>query len=152
VDVNCVNGYTIETNRERLNRSLIHSYLSKESYWAHGRSLSQVEVSLKNSLCFGVFDAIGEQVGFARVVTDYATFGWLADVFVLPDHRGKGLAKWLVQTIVTHPDLQCLTRLMLGTRDAQELYRNYGQFSTVAKPENWMERNMKELSQVTKGE
>ncbi len=136
-----VTGYTISTDRTKLDLPEIHRYLSNESYWAQGRTLRDVERSVSNSLCFGVFDSAGRQAGFARVVTDYVTFGWLADVFILQAHRGKGLAKWLVETVVSHPDLRGLKRLVLGTRDAHELYRKYGQFSSLRNPERWMQRD-----------
>lgn len=136
-----VAGYAISTDKTKLDPQVIHHYLSQESYWAQGRTLSDVETSIRNSLCFGVFDSAGRQVGFARVVTDYVTFGWLADVFILQTHRGKGLAKWLVETVVSYPDLTGLKRLVLGTRDAHELYRKYGQFSSLSNPERWMQRD-----------
>src|SRR5882724_2590739 len=97
--------YTISTDPSRLNISLIHNYLSLSAYWASGRTLAVVERSIENSLCFGLYRIVADepaQVGFARVVTDYATFGWLADVFVFEEHRGKGLAKWLMEVIVSH--------------------------------------------------
>ena len=130
--------YTISTNRERLNVSLIHDFLSNTSYWAKGRSLEIVQHSIENSLNFGVYKG-DEQVGFARVVTDYATFAWLADVFVLDAHRGHGLSKWLIEVIVTHPQLQGFRRWVLATRDAQELYRRFG-FTELNDPQRWMER------------
>ena len=101
--------------------------------------------SIENSLSFGVFKD-GEQVGFARVVTDYATFAWLADVFILDEHRGQGLGKWLIEVIISHPDLQGFRRWVLATKDAHELYRRVG-FRELHRPERWMERpdpNMQE--------
>ena len=130
--------YTISTNKERLNVSLIQDFLSNTSYWAKGRSLEIVQRSIENSLNFGVYKG-DEQVGFARVVTDYATFAWLADVFVLDGHRGHGLSKWLIEVIVTHPQLQGFRRWVLATRDAQELYRRFG-FTELNDPQRWMER------------
>jgi GNAT superfamily N-acetyltransferase len=108
------------------------------SYWAQGRSFETVERSISNSLNFGLYKG-DEQVGFARVVTDRATFAWLGDVFILPDYRGKGLSKWLMEVIVTHPELQGLKRWILATRDAHELYRRFG-FKELAQPDRWMER------------
>ena len=137
--------YTISTNRERLNVSLIHDFLSNTSYWATGRSIETVQRSIENSLNFGVYKG-NEQVGFARVVTDYATFAWLADVFMLEDHRGRGLAKWLTEVIISHPSLQGFRRWVLATKDAHELYRRLG-FHELYRPERWMERpdpNMQE--------
>ena len=136
--------YTISTDTERLNVSLIHDFLSN-TYWATGRKIEIVQRSIENSLNFGIYKG-NEQVGFARVVTDYATFAWLADVFLLEDHRGRGLGTWLMQVIISHPSLQGFRRWVLSTRDAHELYRRVG-FRELHRPERWMERpdpNMKE--------
>lgn len=131
--------YRISTNKQQLDLAIIHHYLSNISYWANGRSYPAVQKSVANSLCFGLYhDA--QQVGFARVVTDYATFGWLCDVFILDAHRGQGLAKWLVETIINHPDLVNIQRLLLATGDAHELYRRYGGFELLSNPEKWMIR------------
>jgi GNAT superfamily N-acetyltransferase len=134
--------YKISTDRSQLNTALIHDYLSNSSYWATGRSLDAVERSIENSLCFGLYD-VGtlpqQQIGFARVVTDYATFAWLADVFVLEEFRGQGLAKWLIEVIMTHPQLQGFRRWLLATKDAHELYRRFG-FTELNDPARWMER------------
>ncbi|HRH47857.1 MAG TPA: GNAT family N-acetyltransferase [Panacibacter sp.] len=117
--------YTISTDTARLNVDVIYQYLSEESYWAKGIPRSVVEKSIANSLCFGVYDN-NEQIGFARVISDKATFAYLGDVFILPTHRGKGLSKWLMQTIHAHPDLQNLRRWWLGTKDAHTLYEQFG--------------------------
>jgi GNAT superfamily N-acetyltransferase len=130
-------AFEISTERARLDIRLIHEELSERSYWAQGRALSSVARSIEHSLPFGVYTQ-GRQVGFARVVTDYATFAWLADVFVLAEFRGQGLGKWLLEVIVTHPELQGLRRWVLATKDAHELYRRYG-FAELAQPERWME-------------
>src|SRR5258705_8956408 len=114
--------YVISTDRSRLDVLLIHDFLSNTSYWAKGRSLEQIERSIEHSLNFGMFTGT-KQIGFARVVTDYATFAWLADVFVLNEHRGRGLGKWLIQVITTHSRLQGFRRWILATKDAHELYR-----------------------------
>jgi GNAT superfamily N-acetyltransferase len=127
--------YEISTERSRLDVALIHDFLAS-SYWAHGIPRGVVEKSIDNSLCFGAYCG-GEQVAFARVVTDYATFGYLADVFVVPGHRGRGVAKMIVRNIVAHPDLKGLRRLLLATRDAHGLYAQFG-FEPVAKPEHLM--------------
>ena len=129
-------GYTISTDRSRLDTRLIHEYLSKQSYWAKGRPLEIVQRSIENSLCFGIYQR-DQQVGFARVVTDQAAFAWLADVFVLERWRGQGLSKWLMSVIVGHPQLQGLQRWMLATRDAHELYRGFG-FSEIPEPSHFM--------------
>ena len=118
--------YTISTDRDRLDLDRIHRFLSTEAYWSPGVAREVVERSIENSLCFGVYAPGGEQVGFARVVTDRATFAWLADVYVESEHRGHGLGKRLVSEVLEHPDLQGLRRWMLGTADAHELYRRFG--------------------------
>ncbi len=118
-------GYRISTNTAELDIHLIHQYLSESSYWAKNIPLDVVRRSLDHSFCFGVFED-DRQVGFARLVTDRATFAYLADVFILPEHRGKGLSKWLIATIQSHPDLQGLRRWMLGTKDAHGLYAQFG--------------------------
>ena len=133
------NNYVISTDNAKLNIALIHSFLDQSSYWAQGRSVAIVEKSMKHSLCFGVYvDA--EQVGFARLVTDYATFAWLCDVFIVDAHRGNGLSKWLVECVTTHPELENIRRFVLATRDAHELYRRYGAFRTLPNPDWWMVR------------
>lgn len=117
--------YCISTNKTLLNMECIHNYLSNESYWAANISKEIVIRSIENSLCFGLyFD--DTQIGFARVITDKATFAYLADVFVLKEYRGKGLSKWLMQVIHEHPELQTLRRWILGTRDAHGLYKQFG--------------------------
>jgi N-acetylglutamate synthase-like GNAT family acetyltransferase len=133
-------GFTISTDKSKLNRVLIHKYLSESSYWAQGCTIDKVNKSIENSLCFGIYDRNSKMAGFARVVTDYTTFGWVCDVFVLDDYKGRGLGKWLIKTIVGLPELNEMKRLILVTRDAHELYRNYGGFQNMAAPERWMER------------
>jgi GNAT superfamily N-acetyltransferase len=135
--------YTISTDRSKLDIATIHEFLSHRSYWAEGRPLDVVEDAIANSLCFGVYED-EEQAGFARVVTDFATFAWLCDVFVLENHRGRGLGKWLVETITTHPDLSNLRLFVLATRDAHELYHRYGGFESLPSPEHWMRRRREE--------
>ena len=131
--------YVISTDKARLHVEVIHDFLHSTSYWAQGRPLSTVQRSIENSLCFGVYRG-SRQVGFARVVTDYATFAWLCDVFILNQYRGQGLGKWLIERITTHPDLQALKGFILATRDAHELYRRYGGFFPLESPEKWMRR------------
>jgi GNAT superfamily N-acetyltransferase len=121
----CRGEYLISTDAQRLELDVIHRFLSEESYWAPGVTREVVERSIENSICFGLYGA-SQQVGFARVVTDRAAFAYLADVFVLPDHRGRGLGKWLVETVLSYPDLQNLRRFFLGTADAHSLYERYG--------------------------
>jgi GNAT superfamily N-acetyltransferase len=129
--------YLVSTDRSLLDLQVIHGYLST-SYWAAGVPEEVVGQSIENSLNFGVYRG-EEQVGFARVVTDRATFAYLADVFVLEAHRGQGLGKWLVEVVLSHPDLQGLRRWMLATRDAHDLYRRYA-FTELARPAIFMER------------
>lgn len=117
--------YEITTDRARLDVDLIHRFLRDESYWARGVTREVVERSIEHSMCFGVH-AHGHQVAFARAVTDRATFAWLADVFVVPEHRGRGVGAMLVEAMLAHPELQTLRRWLLATLDAHELYRPLG--------------------------
>jgi GNAT superfamily N-acetyltransferase len=130
--------FTISIDRNRLNIETIHRFLSTNSYWAQGRAIETVQRSVDNSFPFGVYHD-NKQIGFARVVTDYATFAWIADVFVLPDYRGHGLSKWLMEVILDHPELQGFRRWVLATKDAHGLYERFG-FIPLHKPERWMER------------
>ena len=127
----------ISTDRGLLDLDAICGFLSR-SYWAHARPRERVEASLRHSLVFGVFDG-KRQVGMARIVTDYTTFAWLCDVFVDERYRGKGIGKWLMATILDHPRLAGLRRILLATRDAHGLYRQFG-FVDLNAPERWMER------------
>ncbi|MFC1975444.1 GNAT family N-acetyltransferase [Chloroflexota bacterium] len=133
--------YNISTDKAKLDLNLIHNFLSQRSYWAQGRSLAIVEKSIEHSLCFGMYDRAGEQIGFARVVTDYATFAWLCDVFILETHRGQNLGKWLIECIINYSDLQMPKRMLLATQDAHELYRRYGNFEELQNAERWMTRS-----------
>jgi len=126
----------VSTDRGRLDVNLIYEFLSKRSYWAEGVPRDVVERAIENSLCFGLFEG-GSQVGFARAITDYATFAYLADVFVLESHRGRGLSKFLMECIVKHPKLQNLRRWMLATKDAHSLYAKFG-FAPLEQPERFM--------------
>ena len=130
--------FTISTDRNRLEIDIIQKFLSEESYWARERTLEQTERAIENSLCFGIYN--GEnQIGFGRVVTDYATFAYIGDIFVLEEFRGRGISKWLMETIVSHPDLQNLRRWILATRDAHSLYEKF-EFAALRFPERWMEK------------
>ncbi len=128
--------FRISTNKQLLQVDVIYQYLSVESYWAKDVPRYIVDQSIANSLCFGLYhDA--EQIGFARVITDLSTFAYLADVFVLTPFRGQGLSKWMMETILAHPDLQTIRRFMLATQDAHGLYAQYG-FKPLENPERIM--------------
>lgn len=129
--------YTISTDQALLDLDAIHAALD-ETYWAKGRPREVTERAISNSLAFGMYRG-KEQVGFARVITDYATFAYLADVYVLQVHRGQALGKWLIATVTAHPGLQTLRRFLLATRDAHGLYSQYA-FTPLEAPERWMER------------
>lgn len=131
-------GHTVSTDPERLERELIARFLGQESYWATGRPREVVDRSIEGSLCFGLYAGAG-QLGFARVVTDWATFAWVCDVFVVPEARGRGLGVWLMECVVAHPELQGIRRWMLATRDAHELYRKVG-FRELPEPTRFMVR------------
>ncbi len=135
-------GYLISDDPSRLDIGAIQAYLTR-SYWAAGIQREAVERSLQHSLAIGVYTASGEQVGLARVVTDYATFAWLCDVYILEEHRGRGLSKAAMRAVVSHPRLQDLRRMRLGTRDAHGLYEQFG-FQPLAEPQNQMERKNRE--------
>jgi GNAT superfamily N-acetyltransferase len=128
--------FEISTDPARIDLRTVHEFLTN-SYWAHEIPVETVRRSIENALCFGIYHG-DRQAGFARVITDRATFAYLADVFVLPDYRGRGLSKWMMECIIAHPDLQGLRRWMLATQDAHSLYRRYG-FLPLKAPERWME-------------
>ena len=129
--------YTISDEKNLLDLKIIHKYLSEESYWCSGIPIETVAKSIDGSHCFGLYH-FEKQIGFARVVTDHATFAYLADVFILSEHQGKKLSKWLMKTIVEHPKFQNLRRWMLATRDAHSLYEQFG-FKPLEKPDRFME-------------
>jgi GNAT superfamily N-acetyltransferase len=130
-------GYTFSTDKSLLNVDAIHQYLAYESYWAAGLSMERLQRSIENSLCFGIYHE-NNLCGFARVISDKATFAYLCDVFVLEQHRGQGLSKWLLQNIQQHPELMGLRRWSLATADAHTLYNQFG-FVPLSKPDRWME-------------
>jgi len=138
--------YEISTDRARLDLEVVHRFLSEDAYWSPGVAREVVERSIENSICFGLYAAHeregtrrpSSQVGFARVVTDRAAIAYLADVFVLPAHRGNGLGKWLIETVLSHPEVQGVRRFFLGTADAHSLYERYG-FRAID-PARMMER------------
>ncbi len=132
-----LSDYEISCDPERIDISLVHAFL-QDSYWAKGRSRETVERTIENSLCFGVY-AVAKQIAFARVITDRAVFAYLADVFVVPEYRGRGVSKMLMRAILAHPDLKGLRAFVLGTRDAHGLYSQFG-FGPVRDPERLMAR------------
>jgi GNAT superfamily N-acetyltransferase len=136
--------FLVSTNREFLDLDVVYGFLT-ESYWALGIPRDVVARSIENSLCFGVY-AETEQVGFARVISDLATYAYVADVFILESHRGHGLGKWLMECIMQHPELQGLRRWSLVTRDAHGLYGQLG-FSPLRKPKNYMELHRPDVYQ-----
>jgi GNAT superfamily N-acetyltransferase len=133
----------ISTNRDELDLALIHDFLSRDAYWSRGIAREIVQRAIENSLCFGGY-LDGRQVAFARVVSDYATFAYLADVFVLESCRGRGYARQIVSAVMDEPRLQGLRRIMLMTRDAHPLYAGFG-FTSLAKPDNAMEINRPDI-------
>ena len=128
-------GFTISTEKEKLDIDVIHSFLNS-TYWAEGISKETIRRSIEGSLCFGVFEN-DKQVGFARMITDKATFAYLADVFIIEEYRGRGLSKWLMEVIMSHPDLQGLRRMVLVTKDAHGLYKQFG-FTPLINVDRWM--------------
>jgi GNAT superfamily N-acetyltransferase len=140
--------FTVTTDRARLDRDVIVGFLTS-SYWAQNIPRAIVDKSIDNSLCFGLLEE-DRQIGFARVVTDCATLAYLADVFVLHEYRGAGLGKWLIECVMSHPDLQGLRRWVLGTRDAHGLYQKFG-FTPLKRPEVFMELHNPGVYRTNKG-
>jgi GNAT superfamily N-acetyltransferase len=141
-----VGAYLISTDRTRLDLDAIHTYLSEKSYWARGRSAEIIVRSIENSVPFGLYRD-GAQVGFARVVTDAATFAWIADVYVLASERGQGLGKALVEAVLEHPAVHGLPRVMLATADAHGLYEGYG-FEGLANPQRFLAIESQQLRDI----
>lgn len=131
-----VGNYVVSTDKSRLQIEVIHQFLSEESYWARNIPFALVCAAVENSFCIAVYNG-NQQVGFARVITDFATFGYLADVFVLAKHRGNGLSKAMLALLIEHEWVRQLRRLLLATRDAQGLYAQYG-FQRIEHPERLM--------------
>ncbi|AFD08816.1 GNAT family N-acetyltransferase [Solitalea canadensis] len=132
------NDFSITTDKSKLDLAFVHEYLANQSYWAKGIPFEKVKSSAENSLTFAVLYQ-DHQVGYARVITDYTTIAYLGDVFIDEEFRGQGLSKWLMETIMSHPNLQGLRRWILLTLDAHKLYEQYG-FNAVEKPERYMEK------------
>ncbi|MEZ4647741.1 MAG: GNAT family N-acetyltransferase [Candidatus Eisenbacteria bacterium] len=139
-------GMCITNDPASLDLTAIHAYLTR-SYWATGIALDVVEQSVRNSLCFGLFGTEGQQIGCARFVTDYATFAYLCDVYVLEAYRGQGLGKWLMEVVLTYPPLLGMRRILLATRDAHGLYAQYG-FEPHPRPENLMQIHRPDVYRV----
>jgi GNAT superfamily N-acetyltransferase len=129
--------YLVSDDKQKIDLTFVHEYLSKESYWAQNIPVDVVTRSIENSISYGVYHS-GKQVGFARVVTDKATFAYLADVFIIESYRGKGLSRMLLECIHAHPDVQGLRRWMLGTRDAHGLYTKFG-WTPIPYPDRFMQ-------------
>ena len=129
-------GFQISTDPVRLDLDMIHHFLANEAYWSPGVVRQTVVRQMRHSLCFGVYTG-EQQIGFARVISDFTTFAYLADVFILRPFRGQGLGKWLVKTILAHPELQGLRKFTLNTQDAHGLYRQFG-FKNDRQPENFL--------------
>lgn len=134
-DIQAQDGYSISTDRHKLDMDMIHHFLT-HSYWAPGISLERVKRAAEHSLCFGVYHH-DKQVGYARVLSDFAVFAYLMDVFIVDEHRGRGLGKWLIQTILEYPDLGSVKRWLLATKDAHGLYAQFG-FEPISHPERFM--------------
>ena len=140
--------FLISTDRARIDLDVVHGFLTN-CYWAKGIPRDVVARSIEHALCFGIYDGSGAQVGFARVISDFATIAYLGDVFVLDSHRGHGLGKWMMECIVQHPGLQGLRRWMLLTRDAHNLYSQFG-FTALKAPDLWMERHQADVYETRK--
>jgi len=130
--------FRISTDIREMDITLIHDYLSKQSYWAKGRGKEEVMKSMDNAICFAVFEG-KEQIGFARLVTDYVVFGWLMDVFVIDEHKSKGAGRFLMDYIMNLPELREVNKFGLRTKDAHDFYRKYG-FHKISEPETWMQK------------
>ncbi len=137
------NDYSISTDKEQLDLEAIHDFLSIQAYWSLHIPKDTVQRAIDNSLCFGVYEQ-QQQIGFARIITDFATIAYLGDVYILEAYRGQGLSKWLMETIMGHPDLQGLRRWILLTGDAHELYRKFG-WTDIADHSKWMELHHKDV-------
>ena len=135
--------FSISTNKSKLDVDSVYEFLSTKAYWCLNIPKEKVQTAIENSLCFGVYEA-EKQVGFARVITDFSTIAYLGDVYILEEYRGKGLSKWLMETIMNHEGLQELRRWILLTGDAHELYRQFG-WTNIADPTKWMELHDKNV-------
>ena len=139
-------NYLITTDKSKLDLKVIHNFLTNESYWSQNIPFEIVKAATENSLNFGLFFK-EKQIGYARIVSDFATTAYLADVFVLKEFRGQGLSKWLMEIIMNHPDLQGLRRWILATKDAHGLYKQFG-WKPMAAPERWMEKHNQDVYKI----
>lgn len=137
------NQFTLSTDTKKIDKKAVHHFLSTQAYWSLNIPFETVEKAIENSLCFGIY-IDKEQIGFARVITDYATIAYLGDVYILDTYRGNGLSKWLMETIMNTTELQHLRRWILLTRDAHELYRKYG-WTNLEDDSKWMELHTKNV-------
>jgi N-acetylglutamate synthase-like GNAT family acetyltransferase len=140
--------FLISTDRARLDLDMIHRFLTN-CYWAKGIPRETVKRSIEHALCFGIYDSSGAQIGFARVISDFATIAYLGDVFVLESHRGRGLGKWMMECIMLHPALQGLRRWILLTRDAHDLYKQFG-FTPLKSADRYMELHRPDVYEIRK--
>lgn len=130
--------FSISTDKSKLDLTAVHGYLSNKSYWAKGRSLETIKISIENSIAFGMYDSKGKQVGFARVATDMAVFAYLMDVYILDEYQGNGLGKQLMNYIMNHPRLKAISKIRLATADAHKFYEQFG-FVAITRPDALME-------------
>ena len=137
------NEFCISTDKTKLNIDSIHEFLSTKAYWCLGIPKGRVQMAIQNSLCFGVYQN-EKQIGFARIISDFSTIAYLGDLYILEEYRGNGLSKWLMEAIMSHPDLQGLRRWILLTADAHGLYRQFG-WTDIADPTKWMELHNKNV-------
>jgi len=140
------NGYLVSTDQEKLNIELIHNWLSTEAHWSLEMPIELVKRAIEHSLCFGIYSPEGDQVGFGRIVTDFTTFAWVTDVFVLKAYRGQGLARFLMESMRAHPDLQVLRRWLLGTSHAAGFYQKLG-FEPLENPETYFTIHISDMYQ-----
>ncbi|MES2797644.1 MAG: GNAT family N-acetyltransferase, partial [Bacteroidota bacterium] len=131
--------FILSTEKAKMDLPIIHHYLANQSYWAQNIPIETVQLAIENSLNFGIFHN-NKQIGYARIVSDFATVAYLGDVFILPTYRGLGLSKWMIENIMLHPNLQGLRRWILLTADAHDLYKKFG-WSCIAIPERWMDKH-----------
>jgi GNAT superfamily N-acetyltransferase len=137
------NEFCISTDKSKLDIHSIHHFLSTRAYWSLNIPKETVQLAIQNSLCFGIYEK-QKQIGFARVISDLSTVAYLGDVYILEEYRGKGLSKWLIETVMNHPNLQGLRRWILLTADAHGLYRQFG-WTNLADPAKWMELHNKNV-------